>query len=83
MSNKKQTAVEWYIEERNKFELSLELNEISWFKYFQRKAEIENQAKQMEREQIEDACNSGLSGIPRSAKQYYTETFKTGQNESE
>ena len=47
MSNKKQTAVEWYIEERNKFELSLELNEISWFKYFQRKAEIENQAKQL------------------------------------
>jgi hypothetical protein len=33
------------------------------------------QAKQMEKEQIEESCNAGLSGIPRSAKQYYNDTY--------
>lgn len=34
------------------------------------------QAKEMFEQQIKDACNAGLSGIPRSAEQYYNETFK-------
>jgi hypothetical protein len=38
--------------------------------------EIIQQAKEIEKQQIIDACNAGLSGIPRSSKQYYNETFK-------
>jgi len=39
---------------------------------------ITNLEKLLEKEEqeIEDACNAGLSGIPRSAKDYYNETFK-------
>jgi len=29
-----------------------------------------------EKQQIIDACNAGLSGVPRSAEQYYTQTYK-------
>lgn len=30
---------------------------------------------EQERKVIIDACNAGLSGIPRSAKKYFTDTF--------
>lgn len=29
------------------------------------------------KQQIIDACNAGLSGVPRSAEQYYTQTYKS------
>jgi hypothetical protein len=64
MSNKKQTAVEWLEEQL------IGKNGINVLK------DTFNQAKEMEKQQIIDACNSGLSGIPRSSKQYYDETFK-------
>jgi len=66
---KKQTAVEWLVEEINKNGEEIHKNG-NWIP-----THMIDQAKQMEKEQIEDACNSGLSGIPRSAKQYYNETY--------
>lgn len=30
---------------------------------------------EMEKQQIIEACNAGLSGVPRSAERYYNETF--------
>lgn len=30
-----------------------------------------------EKQMVIDACNAGLSGIPRSADQYYNQTYKT------
>ena len=59
---KKQTAVEWVEKQLN---LVREKGDDLIWQY----------AMQMEKELIEDACNAGLSGIPRSAKQYYNETF--------
>jgi len=59
----KQTAVEW-LATYLKGITSLDCDEV-----------IE-QAIEMEKQQIIDSCNAGLSGIPRSSKQYYNETFK-------
>jgi Rps23 Pro-64 3,4-dihydroxylase Tpa1-like proline 4-hydroxylase len=87
MSNKKQTAVQWYIEERNILENALRTNEFGLSTYFQRKIQIEDQAKAMEREQIIDARQDGIDAVFKgysiSNEEYYNETFKTGQNESE
>jgi len=34
-----------------------------------------NQLLEKEKQQIVDACNAGLSGIPRSSEKYYQETY--------
>jgi hypothetical protein len=59
------TAVEWLLNEISSTTI-LDKEDIKLFK----------QAKEIEKQQIIDACNAGLSGIPRSSKQYYNETFK-------
>lgn len=82
MSNKKQSSVEWYIEERNILENSLRTNEFGLGTYFERKTQIEDQAKQMEKEQIKEAVKYGCSdwGSAKDAEQYYNERFG-GDNE--
>lgn len=66
--DKKQTAVQWLIEELRKPYSD---------KYI---ADISNKALQMEREQIIDAFvagdERGTNDIPFNAEQYYTQTFK-------
>jgi len=61
----KQTAVEW---------LASHLNKQEWFTYKQR--EYIEQAKQMEKQQIIDACNSNLKGLLTNGKDYYNDTFR-------
>ena len=65
---KKQTAVEWLIEEIQK------PNQDVWYW-----DNIFNQAKAMEKQQIIDANNIGYSAsrrdIDETAEQYYTSTF--------
>jgi hypothetical protein len=69
MSNKKQTAVEW-LEEKFK---NSHANFINW--------SLENfqQAKEIEKQQIIDACYFGSQYLPYEVKdkseQYYNETF--------
>jgi hypothetical protein len=60
-----QTAVEWLVSHLNKQE---------WFTYKQR--EYIEQAKEMEKQQIIDACNSNLKGLLTNGKDYYNDTFK-------
>jgi hypothetical protein len=62
----KQTAVEWLIDQYCKGNYLIE---------------IADQAKEMERQQIIDAYNEGLSNwdSEQEAEQYYTETYG-GQN---
>jgi hypothetical protein len=61
----KQTAVEWLVSHLNKQE---------WFTYKQN--EYINQAKEMEKQQIIDACNSNLKGLLTNGIDYYNDTFK-------
>ena len=76
---KKQTAVEWYIEQRDMLE------SVSIEEYWERKNSINEQAKQMEKEQIEDAHEIGYinGGNHKSvnAEQYYNETFNKSIND--
>jgi hypothetical protein len=59
----KQTAVEWLIKEYSKY---VDDSNVPF--------KVIEQAKAMQKQQIMDACNAGLSGIPRSSEKYYNET---------
>jgi hypothetical protein len=72
MSNEtKQTAVEWFHQKTWGLKIQLELGEISIGEYANTYATLYNQAKEMEKEQIEDACWAGGN----DGKRYYNETF--------
>jgi len=60
------TAVEWFF------------NELQRMQYFIGNDMVEayNQAKEMEKQQIIDACNSNLKGLLTNGKDYYNETFR-------
>lgn len=78
---KKQTAVEWYDQQLHILDLRLKSGSITISEYFTLKAELYNQAKAMEKEQIVEACKHGYgsTAIFRNelSKQYYNETFKS------
>jgi hypothetical protein len=71
----KPTAIDWFLKE-------LENNDWYWLPE-SIKNEIINQAKEMEKKQIIDACNlqrNDYKGMPtynKSGEQYYNETFKS------
>jgi hypothetical protein len=78
---KKQTALNWYFEQ-------LANIKDNWMKFNREEmviylSEIKDKAKQMEREQIEDAVKYGCSdwGSAKDAEQYYNETYG-GNNEN-
>jgi len=64
----KQTAVEWLIEELND----------NGFSHLDLAADIIEQAKEMEKEQIKDAFDEGNPNgfIIKCGEEYYNETFK-------
>jgi hypothetical protein len=49
----KQTAVEWFVEQLDKLEYEYDVEGISILEFDKRKIEIENQAKQIDKEQNE------------------------------
>jgi len=64
---KKQTAVEF---------LAKSLKDFPHIKHSQSFKDLVNQAKAMEKEQIEDAWDDGIDSFStRSAEQYYNETY--------
>jgi len=65
----KQTAVEWLVEQLNEKIDFIPLDKWDMIR------DIIQQAKAMQKQQIMDACNAGLSGIPRSSEKYYQETY--------
>ena len=79
MSNKQQTAVEWLIQEIEskgdawenasikKIQISIDASEY---------AELKAQAKEMEKQQIENAFENGMNAVNiHNLEQYYNETF--------
>jgi len=63
----KQTAVQWYIEKLNQIDRR-SLGSL---------LQLEEQALQMEREQIEGAFNQGYRDVEhQTASEYFTQTFK-------
>jgi len=86
---KKQTAVEWFIEQLDKLEYEYDVEGISILDFDKRKIEIENQAKQMENNQHEETWFSSrvedmgdeFKVEQKSFDDYYNETY--GGNNSE
>ena len=81
---KKQTAVDWYIGKRNKLEHAHGTYEISLVTYFARKEEIENQARQMEKEQIVEAhlhAQFKVVDVKKElAEKYYNDFYRETKN---
>jgi hypothetical protein len=59
----KQTAVEWLVDQVEDYIGLIPVD-------------IIEQAKEMEKQQIMDACNSNLKGLLTNGKDYYNQTFK-------
>ena len=80
---KKQTALDWYIEQNFNNIVQRETQQISQDEYIIAYNNLLNQAKQMEKEQIENAYQKGrFSGQTNwgygnniTAEQYYNETY--------
>ena len=73
----KQTAVEWLIDEMNNIKGS-STNMNSKVQFLEK--ELNNlfeQAKEMEKEEIENAFNYGQFDLGMEADDYYNETFKS------
>ena len=71
MNNNKQSSVQWLIEQIHiKHPIIAQyLPNYSFDK------EIIEQAEEKHMKEIIKSCNAGLSGVPRSAKQYYEQEY--------
>ena len=83
----KQTAVEWLVEELDKLEYEYDVEGISILDFDKRKIEIENQAKQMEKEQIEIAydrkvINGKQNWFIGNGERYYNLHYMGNKKES-
>lgn len=78
----KQTALDWYFEKNTELDNSFDEQEIDILEYVERKKEIQDQAKQMEKEQTISAVKYGCSdwGSAKDAEHYFNETYG-GQDE--
>lgn len=82
---KNKTAVEWFDIESRRLSIRIENKEISIGEFAVSYHELFNQAKQMEREQIEEAYNQdlygGLSGDRKyeNGSDYFTKTYNDGK----
>ena len=69
----KQSTVEWLVNKLNLFNITKE-------EHYEILCQIELEAKEMEKQQIIDACYFGSQNLPYEIKdkseQYYNETFK-------
>ena len=79
---KKQTAVEWFIEQLDKLEYEYDVEGISILEFDKRKIEIENQARQMEKEQMKEAALDNVTTNEKLRKifeiqfeDFYNETY--------
>jgi len=83
MSNKQQTAVEWFSNKTWRLKVQLENEEISVGEYAVSYVRLLYKAKEMEKERIETAYNKGTvhgidypeSTLPITGEQYYNETY--------
>jgi hypothetical protein len=82
-NNKQQTAVEWYIEKLLDLDYEYAKGLITLGVWSERKNSLIQKAKEMERQRIENAFNSGYNngGLDTclTPKQYYEQTYGGGE----
>jgi hypothetical protein len=71
------TAVEWYCNEMESLRVDSEINNMKVYDFLIRRAEIFQQAKEMEKEQIMDAFNYAQIELGMEANEYYEQFFKS------
>jgi hypothetical protein len=84
---KKQTAVQWYFEKQTELDNSFDEQEVDILEYIERKKEIQDQAKQMEKEQMiefaTDTHNLNYyknKSFRKESEDYYNETYEETKN---
>jgi hypothetical protein len=76
MSNKQQTAVEWFAQESWKLRVELEGGKISLGEYANKYYQLKEQAKEMEKEQIINAVDGfPLANRNLDGSEYYEKTY--------
>lgn len=82
MSNNKQSSVEWFMENANQLNIHFLEGRITQLVYAIKKVRLQQQAKEMHKEEMVDFGNDLLAqndinyiGMPNLAEQYYNETF--------
>ena len=75
------TPVEWLFDELIELNAYMKYHIITWEDYLSKRADLLEQAKEMEKEQIMDAVNFGDTRgkitTYSTAEEYYNETFKS------
>jgi hypothetical protein len=86
-NNKQQTAVEWFSVRRDVLEIEVRLGKLSPIEYAEELTKAEQQAKEMEKEQIENAYQAGQDNVDYTAsfvdedglETYYKQTYGGGE----
>ena len=90
MSNKKQSSIDWLLESYKQLYYDLHEGKIYQHEYHPKRKEIEQQAKQMHKEEIINAFDDGKwdwseylqnNTTSKDIEQYYKETFGGQDNE--
>ncbi len=75
-NNKQQTAVEWFSVRRDVLEIEVRLGKLSPIEYAEELTKAEQQAKEMEKEQIRKAyCYGEHYKDTKLSTDYYNETY--------
>jgi len=75
----KQTAVEWFCNEMENLRVKAEITNMDGINFIIAKVKLFEQAKEIEKEQIENAFNYGQFDLGMDADEYYNEIFKLEQ----
>jgi len=75
----KQTAVEWFCNEMENLRVKAEITNMDGINFNIAKVKLFEQAKEIEKEQIENAFNYGQFDLGMDADEYYNEIFKLEQ----
>ena len=87
-NNKQQTAVQWFSVRRDVLEIEVRLGKLSPIEYTEELTKAEQQAMEMEKEQIEEAFANGvddeyewhINNVPRkNSETYYEQTYGGGE----
>jgi len=71
-----QTAVDWYAKQNLSLLAKLQIDEISYGQYIMKHAELIGKAREMEREQIEEAWEKNIEGhVLQSFEEYYQQRY--------
>jgi len=88
-NNKQQTALDWYIIQRNEIEIQTRINQISANEYGKELIKADEQAKEMEKERMIEFANNCIKQIEvsdtgellmvESPKDLYEQTYGGGE----